>query len=229
MRERLGLLTGVCIVVVVLYSLWSYRHQMAAVIAARTAAPPSTSSEPDQAINKTVDEAQEAHGPGTFAGPLADYVSSKIGLKVETLRYKPVASDHVGGSVVGTSSGILHQTFGVRDIVQLAFEVPAHAATPQLRGNYRSFLERAGAQTSDEGADVEFLVLNEQQYNDFLNGHPGEAAFSAEDAHDQDVNTELPPTFGQPARYHMVFRNNSSNNGHGTGKKFVQADFRIDF
>ena len=229
MRGRLGLLIGICMVVTVVYSAWAYRRQMAAVLVEKTAAPPSAAPEPDHSNPKTLGEAQESHGAVTFAGPLADYVSREIGLKVETLQYKPVASDHVGGSVVGTSNPILHQTFGVRDIVQLPFEVPAHAATPQLLGNYRSFLERAGAQTSDQEADIEVLVLNEQQYGDFLSGHPSESAFSAEDAHDQDVNTELPPTFGQPAKYHLVFRNNSRNNAHAKGKKFVQADFRIDF
>jgi hypothetical protein len=223
MRGRVGLLTGSCVVVMVLYSAWTYRHQMASVLIERTASP--LSSESDRATNKTYGEAQEAHPAVSFAGPLADYAARKAGLKVETLPYKPVPSDHVGGSVVGTSSAILHHTFRVRGVVELPFEVPAHAATPQLRGSYRSFLERAGEQTSDEDADVEFLVLNEQQYDEFLNGHPGEAVFSAEEGHDQDVNTGLPPTFSQPAKYHLLFRNNS----HGTGKKVVQADFRVDF
>ncbi len=43
--------------------------------------------------------------------------------------------------------------------------------------------------------------------------------------HCQEVNTYLPPTFAQPARYYLVFRNNSRANG----KKLVQADFRVDF
>ncbi len=130
-----------------------------------------------------------------------------------------------GGSVVGTSNAILHQTFGVAGIVNMPFEVPAHASNPQLHGTYRSFMKQAGMETDESAADVEFLLLNEQQYGAFLEGKPAEAMFSAEDTHNQEVNAGLPPTLNEPAKYHLVFRNNS----RGKAKKVVQADFRMDF
>ena len=77
----------------------------------------------------------------------------------------------------------------------------------------------------EASADVEFLLLNQQQFDTLLSGHESDAVFSADDAHNQEVNTYLPPTFAQPARYYPVFRNNSRANG----KKLVQADFRVDF
>jgi len=159
---------------------------------------------------------------------LAGYMSVQGPPKVETrppLSHQPSASDHVGGSVVATSNAILHQTFRVAGIVNLPFEVPAHASNPQLRGTYRSYLKQNGSPSSDASGDVEFLLLNEQQYGEFLNGRAGEAVFSAEDAHRLEVNTGLPPTFDQAAKYHLIFRNNSRN----LGKKVVEADFRIDF
>jgi hypothetical protein len=121
-------------------------------------------------------EVREAQKTVTMAGPLADYMSTQNGSKQEsskvetlaTIAYKPAASDHVGGSPVGTSNPILHQTFRVAGIVNLPFEVPAHAANPQLRGTYRSFVKREGTLASDAAADVEFLLLNEQQYDEFL-------------------------------------------------------------
>ena len=112
-----------------------------------------------------------------------------------------------------------------RSTVQLAFEVPAHAATPRLRGSYESFVKQADHEESDTDAEVEFLVLNEQQFADFLKQRAGEATFSAEDAHAHEVNTSLPPTLNQPEKYHLIFRNNS----RGPEKKFVQADFRMEF
>jgi hypothetical protein len=72
---------------------------------------------------------------------------------------------------------------------------------------------------------VEFLLLNETQYDAFLTGHPSDALFPADESHYQEVNVSIPPTFGQPAKYYLVFRNNAG----GKAKKFVQADFRIDF
>jgi hypothetical protein len=182
-------------------------------------------------------EEKQAKEMVTLAGPMSGYMeeqkpSSQIET-VQTIVYKPVASDHVGGSPVGTSRPILHQTFRVSKAVDLPFEVPAHAANAQLHGTYRSFVKQSRAlqpgvpqvesQSDDADADVEFLVMTGQQFDDFLHGRPAEAFFTLEAAHDQEVNTNLPPTLDQPAKYHLVFRNSSR------GKKFVQADFRLDF
>ena len=170
-----------------------------------------------------------------FAGPLADYVSrrqgsleAKAATEVATLQVLPVkpgASDHVGGSVVGTSMPILHTTFPVRGAVEVRFEVPAHAASPRLEGSYRSFRNMSGVRNDDAGAGIALLVLNERQFNDFLNGRAGEAAFAAEDARQQEVTAGLPPTMNQAQSYHLLFLNNSG----GKEKKFVQADFRMEF
>jgi hypothetical protein len=191
-----------------------------------------TLAQQEAETNATYDEVHEAQNAVTVAGPLANYMARQEQSKVETLQpisHKTTALDHVGGSVVGTSSPILHQTFSVASIVNLPFEVPAHAANPQLHGSYRSFVKPAGGKPgeteSTDAANVEFLVLNEAQYAQFLNGHDSEAIFSADDAHDQEVNTGLPVTINQPAKYFLVFRNNAPK----AGKKLVQADFRIDF
>jgi hypothetical protein len=200
-------------------------------------ATPQTQAETSYA---EVREAQQIVG---VTGPLADYVMRQKPAQVETLKpvqltrpaqpssrvsQTPGAFDRVGESPVGTSKPILHQTFKVAGIVNLPFEVPAHAANPQLRGTYHSFVKANGKhaeEASDAAANVDFLVLNEQQYSDFLNGHGGEAIFSVEDTHNQEVNTGLPPTLGQPAKYYLVFRNNSRS----AAKTVVEADFRIDF
>jgi hypothetical protein len=96
---------------------------------------------------------------------------------------------------------------------------------PHLRGNYKSFVNQLGAQASDDSANVDFLLLNEDQYADFVHGHAGEALFSADASHDQDVNVSLPPSQDQPEKYYLVFRNSTG----GAAKKLVQADFTLDF
>lgn len=120
---------------------------------------------------------------------------------------------------------IVQTTFRVRGAVQVPFEVPAHAASPRLKGSYQSFLKVPGTQNDDTGAEIAFLVLNDQQFSDFLNGRAGEAAFSADDARQQEVDTGLPPTMNQAQQYHLLFLNNSK----GKEKKFVQADFWMEF
>jgi hypothetical protein len=191
----------------------------------------ATPAGPQGETEKTYEEVREAQSIVGIAGPLTNHVAHQEQPKVETVRgttHQATALDHVEGSVVGTSSAILHSTFAVKSTVNLPFEVPAHAANPQLRGVYRSFVKQAGNKGEtepSEAANVEFLVLNEKQYSEFLKGRDSEAIFSAEDAHDQEVTTGLPPTINQPAKYYLVFRNSA----HETGEKLVQADFHIDF
>ena len=137
---------------------------------------------------------------------------------------KPNPADPRGGSGVGSSIPLLNRTFRVRKAVQLPFEVPAHAATPRLNGGYRSFL-KPGAETGEAEAEIELLVLNERQYREFLANRTGEAVFTAEQSSDQQVNAYLPPTLDRPQSYHLVFLNNSK----GPERKFVEADFHVEF
>ena len=176
---------------------------------------------------------QNADAKGTahvvsVSGPLANLFSKQ---KPAPPSYhgaqNMVASDHIGNSPVGTGNSILHKTFRVAGSVDVPFEVPAHAASPQLHGAFHSYVQAGGEQSSDTTADLDFLVLNEQQHADFLSGRASEAVFSAEDAHDQEVNFNMPSTFDQPAKYFLIFRNPSDHKS--TDKKVVQADFTMDF
>jgi hypothetical protein len=229
MNRLLGRLVAAFILVLIGGYGWTHWHSAAEAVA--------TPNIPVAAPEPTYAEAREAHQAVGVSGPLADYMLHRKPAEVETLKpiaYTPSAADHVGDdSPVGTSRAILHETFGVPSIVNLPFEVPPHASNPQLRGTFRSFLKQGGSK-QDGGdtseADVEFLVLNEKQYGDLLNGRPSEAVFSAENAHDQEVNAGLPPTRDEVVKYFLVFRNGRHEAGkHEVGKTFVQADFRIDF
>lgn len=233
MNRLLGRLVAAFVLVLFGSYGWTHWHSAAEAVASPNI--------PVAAPETTYAEAREAHQAVGVSGPLADYMLHRKPTDVETLKpiaYTPSAADHVGDSPVGTSRAILQQTFGVASIVNLPFEVPAHASNPQLRGTYKSFLKQAGARQAgarrasaeDSDADVEFLVLNQKQYDDLLNGRPSEAVFSAEDAHDQEVNAGLPPTRDQAVKYFLVFRNNRHEAGkHEVGKTFVQAEFRVDF
>jgi hypothetical protein len=138
---------------------------------------------------------------------------------------KMLPMDRVARSPADTSQQILHKTFAVSSTVKFPFEIPAHAAIPHLRGNYRSFVKDLGVPSNGDIANVDFLILNEDQYADFVGGRSGEALFSADASHDQGVNVSLPPSQDQPRKYYLVFRNSSG----GAAKKLVQADFTVDF
>ena len=132
--------------------------------------------------------------------------------------------DRVAASPSGSQT-ILHKTFSVTALASFPFEIPAHAAMPHLHGNYKSFVKQISADANDDSANVDFLILKEDQYADFMHGHTGEALFSAEASHDQDVDFSLPASQDQPQKYYLVFRNSPG----GPARKIVQADFTVNF
>jgi hypothetical protein len=199
------------------------RHHAVAVVAARGDSVAPVSEQP----LPTYAEVRQAREMVRITGPMADYVlnekSSAVTappVSVETAAHS--AADRVGNSPVGTSIAVLPKRFVVATMVNWPFEVPAHAANPQLRGTYRAFLKYGDALSPDP-AEVELLLLNERQYAELIAGHPGDTFLSAPNS--QEVATALPPTFDQPAKYYLVFRNNSGK----AAQKVVHADFHIDF
>lgn len=119
---------------------------------------------------------------------------------------------------------VLDKTFDVKAAVTFSFELPAHSAQPHLHGVFQSFLGKAHG-PSNEAANIDFVVMNEEQQEDFASNRPSEALFSADDSHSQAVNLDLPPTITQPVKYYLVFQNPRGSKTH----KVVQANFRVDF
>jgi hypothetical protein len=132
-------------------------------------------------------------------------------------------SDRVAPSPVGTTQTVLQETFAVKKSVTFPFEVPAHAVRPHLHGIFASYLREVHG-ISDDSANVDLLIINEEQYADLNSNRPSEALMSVEASHNQAVNFDLPASLNQPVKYYLVFRNSS-----GGGSKIVDATFRVDF
>ena len=165
---------------------------------------------------------------GPVVSPLADWMAKVNPMQKTdepTRPWKAHPNDHIAPSPVGTGAAIVHKTFAVTSTAQFLFEVPPHAASPQLHGSYHSFARNSGLQSGDEDGDIDLLLMNDQQYSDFLSGRPADVVYSVDSSHDQDVSFGLPATQDRPVQYYLVFRNNPSS----PGKKVVQADFRVDF
>ena len=227
MRAIAGLLVSTLILIVLVAFTWFHIKRSAEGAEIKAAPLIAQARRAQQAASGSQDPQ-----PGVaLAGPLAQYMakeeSSKTDSKtdnIETITYTPVASDYVGGSVVGTSITVLKEKFRLVGVVDVPFEVPAHASMPQLHGTFRSFIQPNGKPSSDTHPDVDFRLLNEEEFSQFVSGKPGEALFSADATHDQEVNASLPPTLNKPAKYHLVFVNDAR-----ATKKVIQPDFRIDF
>ena len=133
--------------------------------------------------------------------------------------------DRVGKVPSGGNQAVLHKTFFVRSTVAFPFQVPAHAALPHLRGNFKSYVTKLGIQSSEHSADVDFLVLTEEQYANFTHLVADEVFYSANASSDQSVDLSLPPSLDHDAKYYLVFRNTPG----GDNRKTVQADLTLEF
>lgn len=160
-----------------------------------------------------------------FVAMAAFFVTSCEKKKPRTEEEVVLPMDRVAVSPASSSQSVLHKSFPVTTAAVFPFEIPAHAVMPHLHGNYKSFVKQLAVQTNDDSANVDFLILNEDQYSDFVHAHAGEALFSADASHDQEVNFSLPGSQDQPRKYYLVFRNSPG----GAAKKIVQADFTVDF
>jgi hypothetical protein len=129
----------------------------------------------------------------------------------------------VAPTPVGTTQSVLQKTFNLKDSATFPFEIPADAVTPHLHGIFESFAGHAH-EASDDSANIDFLVLNEEQRTAAENNRASEAMFSVEASHNQAVNLDLPPSMNHAVKYYLVFRNPDDKNS-----KVVEANFRVDF
>ena len=131
-------------------------------------------------------------------------------------------SDRIAPSPVGTTQKILQKTFAVKGSVTFPFEIPPHAVRPHLHGIFESFARDVHG-ISDDSANIDFLIINEEQYTDLVGNRPSEALMTVEGSHNQAVNFDLPASLDRPVKYYLVFRNSSG------GSKVVEASFHVDF
>jgi hypothetical protein len=188
-----------------------------------------TSQDDSQLSQESVAESETPNAAHAVSvtGALADWMQNRDSSQTanEAAPRKPHPSDHIAPSPVGTSNAIVRKTFAVASTTNFLFEVPPHAASPQLHGTYRSCVRNSGVQSSDDGADVDLLLMNDQQFADYTHGRDADVVYSVDSSHEQDVSFLLPATLDRPVQYYLVFRNSTRN----AGKKVVQADFRVDF
>jgi len=151
---------------------------------------------------------------------------SLIGCNKEEPQSVPTVapSEKVAPSPVGTSQTVLDKTFPLKATATYAFEIPSHAAMPHLHGMFESFTGQVKG-ASDDSANIDFLIMNQDQEADFANNRPSDALFMVEESHNQSVNFDLPSSMDHPVKYYLVFRNPEGKKS----AKLVEATFRVDF
>ncbi len=95
---------------------------------------------------------------------------------------------------------------------------------PHLHGIFESFVGQVHG-ASDDSANIDFLIINEDQHDDFARNGSSDTMFSVEASHNQAVNFDLPASLNRKAKYYLVFRNPEGNKS----SKVVEANFRVDY
>jgi hypothetical protein len=120
----------------------------------------------------------------------------------------------------------LRKTFTLRKHEAFAFEVPAQCLHPQVRGSFTSYTQGTeGHRVSNEAANIDLLLLDEQELKDFEHGHGGTVTRSVDSSYEQTIDWALNSTLDQPRKYYLVFNNSSGQ----PPTKFVEADFTLSF
>ncbi len=134
--------------------------------------------------------------------------------------------DHVVYTKPVPPVNFLHNTFTVKTYETFDFSVPAHIVRPVLHGSFESFAKSSKCDLlSNQSADIDLLLFNDQEFDDFTHSRQGSASYTVEPAHSQSVDYSVTSTVAQPQKYHLVFRNSPG----GAHSKIVKADFTISF
>src|SRR5215813_5189697 len=90
---------------------------------------------------------------------------------------------------------------------KFSFDVPPHVLSPKLKGEFSSFVQGpGGAHINNETADVELLVMTDEQFEAFQHKTSAESLYAIEPSHDHGVSISLPATQSDAAHYFAVFR-----------------------
>jgi hypothetical protein len=102
----------------------------------------------------------------------------------------------------------------IADSQVFAIEVPPHAVRPHVHGEFHM--------VGSAGSAVDLLLMDQQQYDDFLHHSPLDWMQGQEGAKSADVDWPLHPTAGDAQKYYLIF----ATSEHG-GAATVKADFAV--
>jgi hypothetical protein len=137
------------------------------------------------------------------------------------------AVDHVAHGPRIPPRTIAQGDFAVGRPQRFSFIVPPHVLTPRLRGEFSTFARgRDGARLSDSTGGIDFMLLNEFQYQDFVRGSStAQAMYAYNSSHQQALSLALPATLGDPVHYYVIMR----KAGEEKAPVWVRADLVVDF
>lgn len=165
----------------------------------------------------------EDPGDVTVVGPLAVWMHEADPKQKEPSRVwsGPLQPMDHASAAAPLADKYLRANFLLKKSAQFTFVIPPHTVSPRLHGSFESSI-RHSASDNPKDADIELMLLNAQQYDDFIHGRPGDSTFEV-DAASQNVDFLLPAAHERPQEYHLVFRDPRAR-----ARLFVKADFSVN-
>jgi hypothetical protein len=166
----------------------------------------------------------EDPGAVSVVGPLAVWMRDADRAQPEqsTVASGPLQSiDHVSAALPAAEK-YLHAEFPLKKSAQFTFVIPPHTLSPRLQGSFSSTIRHSRAVASKDAAKVDLVLMNGQQFDDFVHGRPAEATFELESSN-RTVDFMLPAAYDQPQEYHLVFRDPAAR-----ARLSVKADFIVN-
>jgi hypothetical protein len=135
------------------------------------------------------------------------------------------ALDRVPKAESNAPQQLPHGRFSVKYFQSFSFIVPAHAIRPRVSGAYEALGAANASETNGEFAGIGTLLLDEQEFSDFIHHRPGTATFSQDPTTGAQIDWALVSDLHLPKKYYLVFRNPSR---HPRNER-VTADFTLTF
>jgi hypothetical protein len=135
-----------------------------------------------------------------------------------TAPVKAAAIDHVAPASANASVNFLHKKFAVNKYHGFELIVPAHTYHPKVHGTFKSYAPGGGS-----AADMIVMLLNEQEFGDFVRGEAGTASFSTDPSAGGQLDWALNSPMFEAQKYYLIFRSASS----GNRTRVVDANFTI--
>ena len=134
--------------------------------------------------------------------------------------------DHISQGPKLEPKQVVHGVSKLEKYEKFTFEVPPHVITPRLRGEFSSFIQgKDGARISDESADLELMVMSEEQLDAFTHRRSAESLYAVEPSHDHGVSIALPSTQDTAVHYYVVFRRANE----GKAPVWLKTDLTVEF
>jgi len=164
----------------------------------------------------------EDPGEVSVAGPLAVWMPGTAEVEIKSAtQSKAQPMDHVFADAEMPQE-YLRAQFALKKSAQFRFVIPPHIVRPRLQGSFRSFVRHGDGDRSGRPASIDVLLMNAQQFDDFVNDRPTETTLEVQSA-DHAVDFALPGSYDEPQEYHLVFRDPTLR-----ANLIVMADFTVD-